>query len=904
MFEGAHQFGISWSTFNNYSSQYQSPEDLGVFTLKYPMLTHLLTIVVCSAFNELKSFCTLAAAYDHDSNPHIYCHPQTRLDVLHELHKWATSPSATIFCWLRGLAGSGKSTIVHTFCTQCANQKMLGASFFFRRASVSQRSARNLFPTIAFQLATVIPGFKTAVCFAIRNDPTIFSKSFNTQMQRLLLEPLLTSLPQPPISILLVMDALDECSEASSIREAVRILDDLAHKLNLTLRILLTGRPEKSVRDALDSPMHEGNVTVLDLQEQDNSTDDIRLFITQSFQDIRRRNQDIINPSLPWPSEHQLNAIIRRSSDLFAYAACIVKYVNADNSDPKARLNDILNTKNNTQNSVYGDLDDLYIHILTEAKNATFPHSSPHDICEPVCAVMALIAYSPVPISRSLIKGLMRRSVSNGFVPLLTIRHLQSIILLCETPDDSTPVKFYHESVRDFLADRQRSGTFFVGKEEGYDLINLMSFNHMRFIPPAEAISDLTLGHICWMYARGFEAFAGTSLRRNYFVGGYCDLVRYGFSQDVIACMQPSSLRVLLTGVAMHAPYWEPHEDSIWVPPSIPEILILIYCHCTFAIFDVDNPPDIIRYMLLQLFPYSRKECRLCHEDESNIQRDVGIDPASDKHDFNWLVDVIWAKRQLYGHSAAALELFFHWKLSVSVEMTARPMLMDLLSFGSSQDNRDHSGDIILQSLEKLTVVTADASKHLFNRLQVPVLRALRVESSNWARGLIHHQELERLLRRSTCTARSLKLDDPNMDEDYLLVLLQQETLQHLQCLDIQQPMVTSTLPSLLTPDYSWAASPTMPELRTLRLGDCHSSDQNIAKLVRTRTVDAMSDPNAHGVHRLRVLDVAFTNERHKHPTDIKWVEHCAERTGLDHVLQWRDDDRPSSFRPMDVNRF
>ncbi|KAL0945336.1 hypothetical protein HGRIS_000834 [Hohenbuehelia grisea] len=225
-------------------------------------------------------------------------------------------------------------------------------------------------------------------------------------------------------------------------------------------------------------------------------------------------------------------------------------------------------------------------------------------------------------------------------------------------------------------------------------------------------------------------------------------------------------------------------------------------------------------------------------------------------------------------------------------------------SIGSSQDNRDHSCDIILQSLEKLTVVTADASKHLFNRLQVPVLRALRVESSNWARGPIHHQELERLLRRSMCTVRSLKLDDPNIDEDYLLVLLQQETLQHLQCLDIQQPMVTSTLLSLLTPDYSWAASPTMPELRTLRLGDCHSSDQNIAKLVRTRTVDAMSDPNAHGVHRLRVLDVAFTDERHKHPMDIKWVEHCAERTGLDHLLQWRDDDRPSSFRPMDIDRF
>ncbi|KAL0945732.1 hypothetical protein HGRIS_014879 [Hohenbuehelia grisea] len=360
------------------------------------------------------------------------------------------------------------------------------------------------------------------------------------------------------------------------------------------------------------------------------------------------------------------------------------------------------------------------------------------------------------------------------------------------------------------------------------------------------------------MYAHGFEAFVGTKIRRYYFVGGYCDLVRYGFSQDVIACMQPSILRVLLMGVAMHAPYWEPHEDFIWlragVPPSIPEILILIDCYCTFAIFDVDNPPDIIHHMLLQLFLYSRKECRLCHEDESNIQWDVGIDPASDKHDFNWLVDVIWAKRQLYGHSAAALELFFHL---LENAYKFKDALLGSPSIGSSQDNRDHSGDIILQSLEKLTVVTADASKHLFNRLQVPVLRALRVERSNWARGPIHHQELERLLRRSTCTVRSLKLDDPNIDEDYLLVLLQQETLQHLQCLDIQQPMVTSTLLSLLTPDYSWAASPTMPELRTLRLGDCHSSDQNIAKLVRTRTVDAMSDPNAHGVHRLRVLYVA-----------------------------------------------
>ncbi|KAF1967814.1 hypothetical protein BU23DRAFT_558979 [Bimuria novae-zelandiae CBS 107.79] len=42
------------------------------------------------------------------------CLPDTRVDLLREIHSWAGGPDERCIFWLRGLAGTGKSTIAQT----------------------------------------------------------------------------------------------------------------------------------------------------------------------------------------------------------------------------------------------------------------------------------------------------------------------------------------------------------------------------------------------------------------------------------------------------------------------------------------------------------------------------------------------------------------------------------------------------------------------------------------------------------------------------------------------------------------------------------------------------------------------------------------------------------------------
>jgi hypothetical protein len=59
------------------------------------------------------------------------CLPNTRIDVLRDIRKWAEGVDERCIFWLNGLAGMGKSTTASTVARNHLEKKRLGASFFF-----------------------------------------------------------------------------------------------------------------------------------------------------------------------------------------------------------------------------------------------------------------------------------------------------------------------------------------------------------------------------------------------------------------------------------------------------------------------------------------------------------------------------------------------------------------------------------------------------------------------------------------------------------------------------------------------------------------------------------------------------------------------------------------------------
>ncbi|KAH7345294.1 hypothetical protein B0J17DRAFT_624481 [Rhizoctonia solani] len=58
------------------------------------------------------------------------CTPGTRVNVLNQIHSWIRNPIQGSIHWLNGMAGTGKTTIVHTLSAALDKEHKLAASFF------------------------------------------------------------------------------------------------------------------------------------------------------------------------------------------------------------------------------------------------------------------------------------------------------------------------------------------------------------------------------------------------------------------------------------------------------------------------------------------------------------------------------------------------------------------------------------------------------------------------------------------------------------------------------------------------------------------------------------------------------------------------------------------------------
>ena len=120
---------------------------------------------------------------------------------------------ASIF-WLFGGAGVGKSALAQSLSEKFQEEE-LAASFFFFRSDSTRNNGDELIPTLVSQLVTYLKGLVPLVEDQINEKWDIFTKGYDIQIQKLLVDPLRSlkesdTLVLPPR--LIVIDGLDECT--------------------------------------------------------------------------------------------------------------------------------------------------------------------------------------------------------------------------------------------------------------------------------------------------------------------------------------------------------------------------------------------------------------------------------------------------------------------------------------------------------------------------------------------------------------------------------------------------------------------------------------------------------------------------------------------------------------------
>ncbi|KIJ48917.1 hypothetical protein M422DRAFT_147121, partial [Sphaerobolus stellatus SS14] len=365
------------------------------------------------------------------------CMPGTREDVISTIMQWATNEDSSPICWFNGPAGFGKSAIVQTVAERLAARDKLAASFFFLRGAGLRAEFRRFLTTLAYHMTISIPATKSVIQEALQRDPALPNYSIQDQFQQLIIAPVQGLIGQN-IPNVVVIDALDECTEAKSIQDFISLLICLSSNGSCLLRFLLASRGEDHIRNVFEVPDAKSVTKTVEL-EQFNSVNDIHAFLKAHFANILNQNPRVFQGiSEKWPSAEQLKELTKKSSGVFIFAATVVNFIAEGKKSPQQRLEQVLET--------HTGLDPLYKQVL---KAASWD--------EDFNKVLTVIILLHEQLSIAALSDLIEIRVEDIVSHLLEI---QSIVKIPAT--NNGIVQLNHVSLRDFLLDKERSKEYHI----------------------------------------------------------------------------------------------------------------------------------------------------------------------------------------------------------------------------------------------------------------------------------------------------------------------------------------------------------------------------------------------------------------------------------------------------------
>ncbi|KAF9552922.1 hypothetical protein CPC08DRAFT_822590 [Agrocybe pediades] len=403
----------------------------------------------------------VAAAAMHDSRQDLdppKCHPNTRVAIIQYAIDWTKGIAdeqinQKSIIWLNGGAGAGKSAIARSVAERCSEQGLLLGSFFFAARDTSRNHVGGLVSTLCYQMCRILPGFRDMVSASIANDPLIFKSSISTQLITLLFDPfsrlILAGYPGASttwIPRLIVIDGLDECSETMDQKNLLLALRE-ATKSTTLIRFLICSRPEKHISSAFRLPQMSNIFFKIFIGDDYCASIDIRPYLEDKFKEIREGH--LYKHTLPatWPAPKIIDDLVYKSSGQFIYASTVIRYIQSLDHKPHERLEVIFNLRPAFEDLPFAQLDALYQHIISKAKNLS--------------KVLDILAFPLLLESFGAddIEIILRLQKGDVEVMLTELRSIVGVRIMFAS--ECMRVWFLHKSVKDFLSDRQRAGELY-----------------------------------------------------------------------------------------------------------------------------------------------------------------------------------------------------------------------------------------------------------------------------------------------------------------------------------------------------------------------------------------------------------------------------------------------------------
>jgi hypothetical protein len=293
------------------------------------------------------------------------CLPGTRLRYIEDILRWSVDTTSPSMCWLTGVAGSGKSAIVHEIAARHHHAQRMYSCFFFQRDDAN--IAPSVIQLLAYGLSSCSDSLRTSVSEAMEllQDGRAVP-SLSQQFESFLVGPLrafYTTHKSTPITF--ILDALDECP--SSIR--TELMEALRYGIPLlppNVKLFATSRPQADIAVYLKKVSPKTIHLSVRLTHEDG---DLKHFFNHELTEIRT----VKNLDGSWSHKqlmHDVVALSNQACGLFQWAAVACGLI-WRRFNPRSAIDRILTLRSSKDPQV--NLDTLYtdcLHqVFPDAKN-------------------------------------------------------------------------------------------------------------------------------------------------------------------------------------------------------------------------------------------------------------------------------------------------------------------------------------------------------------------------------------------------------------------------------------------------------------------------------------------------------------------------------------------------------
>lgn len=441
------------------------------------------------------------ARFDFGRSGRSACDPGTRNEVLERIYAWLRpgnkaqedlpQPFSGInvewhpdrpILWIHALAGAGKTTLAETIARRCHEDRILAASFFCARDG-DRSDILCIVQNIASDLAEHWPPFRDALLAAVKDNPHIQGASAAQQIKTLLVEPLLVARAQgePPKDRIVVIDALDECTDDSAESTLLQAFS-LHVALLAPLKFIITSRPVANITRgfrALEDLRQNTQELPLDRVTPELTERDIATFLQRRFKEIGDRYA----AGAGWASGEEVQRLARLSEGLFIYAATVASFVEDKTvRDPRHQLDILLRPdlgdsaalRRNATGSQFVMLDNLYGQILRAAFET--PSSLLQARVKRILGTVALAEERLSPDGLASLLGNASGSVWGIIDPL------RSVLDIPSEEEVHRGIRIIHLSFADFLIDQNHctDKAFYIHSPIQHSLIALRCLTLMQ----------------------------------------------------------------------------------------------------------------------------------------------------------------------------------------------------------------------------------------------------------------------------------------------------------------------------------------------------------------------------------------------------------------------------------------